>query len=140
MDDLSKLENVIWEIIDKEHIGRTNAISQEELSRAIFFYPGTDILEVPKSLRHLRRIMRELKTKRPILESLRDKPGYHKPANWDEVRACLGRRKYSLIRQYNLNQKMLFICKEFIPHDEREQLKLFSKKTISDFPELSYKE
>jgi hypothetical protein len=137
MVELNKVEEIIWGIIEENHVGKTDAISQEELLNEVNFF---DHFNAPKSLRGLRNIMRELKTKRPVLFSREDKPGYHKPANWDEVRACLGRRKYSLIRQYRLNAKVLSVCKEYIPHKEGEQLKLFSDEMIKEFPELAYLE
>ncbi len=113
MLELSEREEVIWGIIDKNHVGKEHAISQKELFRILHFYPNA--IDVPKSLRVLRQIMRKLKTKRPILESLGDKPGYHKPANWIEVENCLGRRKYTAVRQLALNKEMLLACRALFP-------------------------
>ena len=119
---LSETESVIWEIIEARAIGKENAISQQELLDEIIWYRR---LCAPKSLRALRTIMRELKTKRPILESRSDKPGYHKPANWVEIYNCLNKRKSSAIRQLSLNKKMLLACEEMFPHQIGEQLRLF---------------
>ena len=132
MVELSEIESIIWETIDKRHIGKENSISQQELLSEINFY---DLFHAPKSLRGLRLIMRNLKAKRPILESRKNRAGYHKPANWGEVYACLGRRKYSLIRQYNLSKKMLEVCKDMFPYETGEQLKLFSEGTLKEFAE-----
>ena len=137
MVELSKIESIIWDIIQENHVGKENAISQQELLNDVNFY---DLFHAPKSLRGLRAIMRELKTKRPILESRKEKPGYHKPANWDEVYNCLRRRKYAAIRQLSLNKKMLEVCREMFPHQVGEQLRLFSDEIIKEFPELSYLE
>ena len=125
MVNLTEVEEIIWGIIEKRHVGKVSAISQQELLSEINFY---DSFHAPKSLRTLRGIMRELKTKRPILESLKNRPGYHKPANWDEVYHCLGRRKYAAIRQLSLNRKMLNTCQEMFPHQVGEQLRLFDKE------------
>lgn len=130
MVELDKVEEVIWEIIDKQHVGKSNSISQQELLNKVNFYNSFD---APKSLRGLRGIMRELKTKRPVLESRKNKPGYHKPANWDEVYDCLGRRKYTALRQLYLNKQMLLVCQEMFPREVGEQLKLFSKETLKEF-------
>ena len=131
MEKLSKVESVIWEIIDKKHVGKPNAISQEELLGEIFSYDDYLDYEVPKSLRGLRAVMRELKTKRPILESRKNKPGYHKPASWDEIFNCLGRRKYTALRQLSLNKAMLNVCRELYPHQVGEQLRLFEQEITS---------
>lgn len=133
MISLNKIENLIWEEIDKNHIGKEHAISQEELLMLVNFHNSFD---APKSTRGLRTIMRTLKTKRPVLESLKNKAGYHKPANWDEVYGCLERRKYTAIRQLSLNKKMLETCKELFPQQVGEQLRLFDKYTLEKFPEL----
>ena len=132
MEKLNKVESVIWEIIDKKHVGKPNAISQEELLREIFFNSDYNIqFNVPTSLRGLRAVMRELKTKRPILESRKNKPGYHKPASWDEIFNCLGRRKYTALRQLSLNKAMLNVCRELYPHQVGEQLRLFEQEITS---------
>ena len=125
MEKLSKVESAIWEIIEARAIGKPSAISQEELLSEITWYRK---FEAPKSLRALRAVMRELKTKRPVLESLKNKPGYHKPASWDEIEACLNRRKYAAIRQLSLNKKMLLVCQELFPHQVGEQLRLFEQE------------
>lgn len=137
MVKLSEIEELIWGIIEENHIGKENSIPQQELLNEINFY---DLFHAPKSLRTLRTIMRELKTKRPVLESLKDRPGYHKPANWDEVYACLGRRKYAAIRQLSLNKKMLEVCRDMFPNQVGEQLRLFSDEIVKKFPELRYME
>ena len=128
MEDLSNAEKLIWEIIEENHVGKSNAISQKELFSKLQFYGRFD---APKSLRILRGVMRELKTKRPVLESRSQEPGYHKPANWDEVYACLERRKYAAIRQLSLNKKILEVCQEMFPRQAGRQLRFFEKKIAS---------
>ena len=137
MVELGKVESIIWEIIDTRHEGKPNAISQQKLLDEVQFF---DLFHAPKSLRGLRAIMRGLKMKRPILESFKGEPGYHKPADWGEINSCLGLRKIRAAREFILTNEMLKVCKEFIPQKTGKQLKLFSQKTINSFPELSYKE
>lgn len=129
MEDLTKTEGKIWEWIDKDHIGKSNAVTQGILFGALGFFPEID---PPSSFRELRGIMRNLKRKRPILTSLKDPPGYYKPATWEEVEACLARRKYTAIRMLSLNKKMLEICKPLFPKQVNRQLELFESDSIKE--------
>jgi len=125
MIELNKIEGIIWEIIEARAIGKKNSISQQELLNEIIWYRKFD---APKSLRALRTIMRKLKTKRPVLESRAGKPGYHKPASWEEIHNCIGKRRYSAIRQLSLNKKILLACQEMFPYETGEQLRLFDEE------------
>jgi len=125
MEDLNEVEKLIWSWIEKENVGKENAISQKTLFGALGFYPE---LKVPSTLRQLRKVMRGLKQKRPVLESLKNSPGYYKPKNWSEIQSCLERRRKAAIRQLSLNKKMLLVCKKYFPNEVAEQLRMFEKE------------
>ena len=129
MENLTEVEEKIWGWIDKDYVGKPNAVTQSTLFGALNFYPEID---PPTSYRELRGIMRNLKQKRPILTSLKDPPGYYKPATWEEVEVCLARRKYTAIRMLSLNKKMLEVCKPLFPKRVSEQLKLFESESIKE--------
>jgi len=133
MEELTETEKLIWKWIDKDYAGKENAVTQSTLFGVLgIFYPDVN---QPSSYRELRHVMRELKQKRPILTSLKDPPGYYKPAKWEEVEACLARRKYTALRMLRLNKKMLEVCKELFPEQANKQLNLFENKSISEFIE-----
>ena len=129
MNDLTPVESIIWRHINEKHVGKENAIRQEELLGVLAFYPEYDI---PLTLRALRKVIRGLKQKRPLLESLRNNPGYHKPKNWQEIIDCLERRKRAAIRQLALNKQMLMVCKELFPNEVAQQLEMFEYKKLNN--------
>lgn len=129
MEDLDKIESLIWDWVNKDCIGRENAIDQLSLFRFLGFYPE---FVTPLTFRKVRAIMRGLKQKRPILTSLKDPPGYYKPATWEEVETCLARRKYTAIRMLSLNKKMLEVCKPLFPEQVSEQLELFESNSMKE--------
>jgi len=75
--------------------------------------------------------MRGLKQKRPVLESLGNRPGYHKPKDWGEINSCLERRRKAAIRQLSLNKQMLLVCKDLFPNEVAEQLKMFELEPLN---------
>jgi len=127
MKELTPIENLIWTNIEKNCVGKENAISQDTLLGMLSFYPEYDI---PLTIRELRKVIRELKQKRPLLESLSNKSGYHKPKNWEEIRGCLERRRRTAIRQLALNKQMLLVCKDLFPNEVAEQLRMFEKELL----------
>ena len=133
MESLNQVEKLIWKWISEDYIGKENAVTQSTLFGALgIFYPEID---PPSTYPELRHIMRELRQKRPILTSLKNPPGYYKPAIWEEVKGCLARRKYTALRMLSLNKKMLEVCKELFPEQTNEQLNLFENKSVSEFIE-----
>ncbi len=76
-------------------------------------------------------MIRELKQKRPLLESLGNRPGYHKPKDWKEIDDCLKRRRKTAIRQLALNKQMLLVCKDLFPNEVAEQLRMFEKELLN---------
>ena len=129
MEKLTEIESRIWDWIEKDYTGKSNAVYQSTLYGAlVHFYPE---INPPTSRRGLRAIMRTLKQKRPVLTSLKDPAGYYKPATWEEVESCLARRKYTALRMLSLNKKMLEICKPLFPEQVSKQLELFDKENQS---------
>lgn len=129
MKELTKVENLIWTNIEKNSIGKENAVSQKILFGLLSFYPG---YKTPPTFRALRRMMRGLKQKRPLLESLSNRPGYYKPKDWGEINDCLERRRKTAIRQLSLNKQMLLVCKDLFPNEVAEQLRLFDEELLKD--------
>lgn len=129
MKDLTEVEELIWTNIEKNSIGKENAVSQKVLFGLLGFYPEYD---TPKTFRSLRKMMRGLKQKRPLLESLSNQPGYYKPKDWKEIDGCLERRRKTAIRQLALNKQMLLVCKDLFPNEVAEQLRLFDEELLKD--------
>jgi len=129
MKELTLVENLIWTNIEKNCVGKENAITKMTLFGLLVFYPD---YVTPKTFRALRKVMRGLKQKRPILESLGNRPGYHKPKDWGEINDCLERRRKAAIRQLSLNKQMLLVCKALFPNEVAEQLRLFDEELLKD--------
>ena len=129
MKDLTPTEDLIWSNIEKNCIGKENSISQMTLFGLLGFYPEYN---PPKTFRALRKVMRGLKQKRPLLESLSNSPGYYKPKDWKEINSCLERRRKTAIRQLSLNKQMLLVCKDLFPNEVAEQLRLFDEELLKD--------
>jgi len=129
MKELTEVENLIWTNIEENCIGRENAITQMTLFGLLGFYPEYN---PPNTFRALRKVMRGLKQKRPVLESLGNRPGYHKPKDWKEINDCLERRRKAAIRQLALNKQMLLVCKDLFPNEVAEQLRLFDEELLKD--------
>lgn len=129
MKELTPVENLIWKNIEENCVGKENAVTQMTLFGLLGFYPEYN---TPKTFRALRKVMRGLKQKRPLLESLGNRPGYHKPKDWGEINDCLERRRKAAIRQLSLNKQMLFVCKDLFPNEVAEQLRLFDEELLKD--------
>ena len=129
MKDLTEVEELIWTTIEKNCIGKENAVTQSTLFGLLGFYPEYN---PPKTFRALRKMMRGLKQKRPLLESLSNRPGYYKPNDWGEINDCLERRRKTAVRQLALNKQMLFVCKDLFPNEVAEQLRLFDEELLKD--------
>ncbi|MBA7661829.1 hypothetical protein ES703_69849 [subsurface metagenome] len=129
MKKLTEVEELIWKNIEKNCVGKENAVTQMTLFGLLGFYSE---YKTPPTFRALRRMMRGLKQKRPLLESLSNSPGYYKPKDWGEINDCLERRRKTAVRQLSLNKQMLLVCKDLFPNQVAEQLRLFDEELLKD--------